>query len=62
MDTTDSEKRGHHPDPGATPEPEEDFWNCKGQCGYTRWCAACIAERKEKELEKERQRHESGDY
>lgn len=40
-----------------SPDPEEDFWNCKGRCGYTRWCAACMAERKKAELEEERRRH-----
>jgi hypothetical protein len=37
----------------AAPESEDDFWNCKGRCGYTRWCAACMAERKKKEIEEE---------
>ena len=25
---------------------DDDFENCKGQCGYTRWCRACMEERK----------------
>jgi hypothetical protein len=25
---------------------DEDFENCKGQCGYTLWCRACMEERK----------------
>ncbi|NPU83193.1 MAG: hypothetical protein HPY65_01800 [Syntrophaceae bacterium] len=62
MDTPDPDKPVAPPEPAAAPEPEDDFWNCKGRCGYTRWCAACMAERKEKELEEERRRHESGDY
>jgi hypothetical protein len=28
---------------------EDDFENCKGQCGYTIWCRECMANRK-KEL------------
>jgi len=28
--------------------PDIDFDNCKGQCGYTRWCKACMEERKQK--------------
>jgi len=27
----------------------EDFDNCKGQCGFTPWCKACIESRKEAE-------------
>lgn len=48
--------------PGSVPEGDEDFQNCKGQCGYTEWCRQCIEERKElnrkAELEKIRQREE----
>jgi hypothetical protein len=28
------------------PESDEDFENCKGRCGYTQWCRACMEERK----------------
>jgi len=31
---------------GPAPESDEDFENCKGQCGYTIWCRACMEERK----------------
>jgi hypothetical protein len=23
------------------PEPEDEWENCKGQCGYTPWCKDC---------------------
>lgn len=53
MDGSDSEKKtGAPPGPDASQEPEDD-WNCKGQCGYTRWCAACMEKRKKKEFEEE---------
>lgn len=27
---------------GATaPEPEDDWENCRGQCGFTPWCKDC---------------------
>ncbi|MCK9230656.1 MAG: DUF4185 domain-containing protein [Syntrophales bacterium] len=45
--------------PGSVPEVDEDFQNCKGQCGYTEWCRRCMEERKEireAELKKIRQR------
>jgi hypothetical protein len=35
------EKAQPDPDPGS----DEDFENCKGQCGYTIWCRACMEER-----------------
>jgi hypothetical protein len=25
---------------------DEDYENCKGQCGYTVWCRACMEETK----------------
>jgi hypothetical protein len=28
------------------PESDKDFENCKGRCGYTQWCRACMEERK----------------
>lgn len=28
------------------PIPASDFENCKGRCGYTQWCRACMEERK----------------
>jgi hypothetical protein len=31
------------------PDFLEDFDNCKGQCGYTPWCKACMESRKEAE-------------
>jgi hypothetical protein len=27
----------------------DDFDNCKGQCGFTPWCKACMESRKEAE-------------
>jgi hypothetical protein len=30
------------PDPASV----DDFENCKGQCGYTIWCRACMEETK----------------
>jgi hypothetical protein len=64
MSMPESEEKENAPESAessTTPDPEEDFWNCKGRCGYTRWCAACMAERKKAELEEERRRYESGD-
>ena len=29
------------------PQLSPDFENCKGQCGYTIWCKACLEERKQ---------------
>jgi len=59
MDAPDPEKKtGAPPNDPATPESDDDFWNCKGRCGYTRWCAACMAERRKAEIEEERRRYE----
>lgn len=30
-------------------DSNDDFDNCKGQCGYTPWCKACMESRKEAE-------------
>jgi len=36
------------------PAYDDDFENCKGQCGYTQWCRACMEERKKLLNEAER--------
>ena len=37
---------------------DEDFENCKGQCGYTPWCRACKEEIKKMLSEAERKKME----
>ena len=34
-------------------ESDEDFENCKGQCGYTIWCRACMEETRKRIREAE---------
>jgi hypothetical protein len=41
------------------PACDDDFENCKGQCGYTQWCRACMEERNK--LLDEAQRKEAND-
>jgi hypothetical protein len=51
--------------PGApAPASDEDFENCKGQCGYTIWCRACMEERKRMidELERKEADHVDEKY
>ena len=38
------------PNSGPDGKPEDDFENCKGKCGYTIWCRACMEERKKQPL------------
>ncbi len=45
------------PDSGS----DEDFENCKGQCGYTIWCRACMEERKKLQREAERKEKDHAD-
>jgi hypothetical protein len=42
----------------SSPASDEDFENCKGQCGYTPWCRACQEELKKKIHEAERKKME----
>lgn len=44
-----------------TPESGEDFENCKGQCGYTIWCGACMEERKKLQREAEQKERDHAD-
>ena len=46
------------------PESDEDFENCKGRCGYTQWCRACMEERKEllREAEEKEKDHADERY
>jgi hypothetical protein len=41
-----------------------DFENCKGQCGYTIWCRACMEERKKllDEIERKEAAHADERY
>lgn len=43
---------------------DEDFENCKGQCGYTIWCRACMEERKKllDEVERKEADHVDDQY
>jgi hypothetical protein len=42
-------------------KPDEDFENCKGQCGYTIWCRACMEETKKLIREAEQKERERAD-
>ena len=43
----------------TAPAPaKDDFENCKGQCGYTQWCRACMEEKKKLLDEMERKEAE----
>ncbi len=53
------------PGPQApAPAFDEDFENCKGQCGYTQWCRACMEERKKllREAEQKEADHVNEQY
>lgn len=47
-----------------SPKFDADFENCKGQCGYTQWCRACMEERKKllDEAERKETNHVDDQY
>ena len=48
-----AEKPDSLPDEKEIRKEEDDFENCKGQCGYTVWCRECMANRKKELAEAE---------
>ena len=40
---------------------DDDFENCKGACGYTIWCRACMEARKEEERRRAEERRNSAE-
>jgi hypothetical protein len=45
-------------------DSDQDFENCKGRCGYTPWCRACLEERKklQREAEQKEKDHDGEQY